>query len=139
MAAPANRRPDPGRSALAPGASGGVTQSRARRLHDFFDGGDAFAACRHRSEIQFSDQYFDADLVVGSNGLQDAAEQRSGFQRTMVRHRHMMHAIDVCCQPDVRTFLPHGLIAELTQGADKVGAIYVSRDFQTASASSRTK
>ncbi len=84
-------------------------------------------------------QFLNGEFVVGGNRFQHAAKQGAGFQRAMVWNRDVVCAIDAGGEPDVGAVLPHPFVAKHPQGADKVGAVDVARDFQTASASSRTK
>jgi len=73
------------------------------------------------------------------DGFEDSSKQGAGFERAMGRDRNMVRATDDGGQADMGTILPHSLIAKDPEGADKVGAVNVARNFQTASASSRTK
>ena len=73
------------------------------------------------------------------HGFQHTTEKGAGFQRTMVWNRDVMCAAKAAGEPDVRSVLPHTLIAKHSKSTDKVGTADVARSFQTASASSRTK
>ena len=57
----------------------------------------------------------------------------------MAWYREVVCAVDAGGELDMGAILPHAFVTEHPQGADKVGTVDVARDFQTASASSRTK
>lgn len=90
-------------------------------------------------KLQFGEQFIDGEFVVSGHGFQDAAEQRAGFQRAMIRDRQMMGPAQRGCQSDVGAVLSHRLVAEHPQGADEFGRADIAGDFHTAKASSRTK
>lgn len=77
--------------------------------------------------------------MVGGHRFEDAAEKRPGFQRVMVRNRDVMGAIDAGGEPNVGAILPDLFVTEHPQRTDEVRSADVSGNFQTASASSRTK
>src|SRR5260221_14470038 len=61
-----------------------------RRCHETCcAAGGAIAACL---QTEFGDQFLDAELVVGGDGFQDAAQQRAGLERAMVWNGDVVRA-----------------------------------------------
>ena len=93
----------------------------------------------HRLQIELGDQFPYRQLMVRCDRLQNASEQSAGFQRTMIRDRDVVSAADCRGKPDVRSVLPHPFVPQYAQRADQLVGCDVTRNFHTASASSRTK
>lgn len=91
------------------------------------------------SNLQFVQQFGDGEPVVGGDGFQHAAEEGASFQWSVVRHCDVMSASEAGCEANVGSLLAYTFISEHPQAADEVGTADVSRDLQTARASSRTK
>jgi len=91
------------------------------------------------SQIQPLDQLLDGEIVVGRHRFQHTAQKGAGFQGAMAWNCNVVRAVDAGGEPDMGAILPHTFIAKDPQGGNKIGAMDVARDFQTASDSSRTK
>lgn len=74
-----------------------------------------------------------------SHRLQYAAEKGSRLEGAMCGYGDVMDTVVRCREADMRARLPHPFIAKHAQSADEIGSVDVAWNFQTASASSRTK
>ncbi len=72
-------------------------------------------------------------------GFQDSAQQSTGFQWPLIWNRHMVRSADGSRQTDVGAGLVHRLVTENPHSTNEDGGVNIAGDFQTASASSRTK
>lgn len=90
-------------------------------------------------QLKLGEQLLNGELVVCGDGFRNATEQGAGFQRAMIRNRHVVRSIKRGCQTDVGAVLSRRFVAKHPQSSDEFGCANVAGDFHAASASSRTK
>lgn len=90
-------------------------------------------------QTELPDEVFHGELMMGSDRFEHAADQGSGLQRFVRRHCDVVGAVDLGGQADMRALLPRPFVAECAQGPRQINSVNITRDFHTASTSSRTK
>ena len=88
--------------------------------------------------VEFFQQFFDAQTVVGGNAFEDAGEG-SGFERMMMGNYLVVFPVLLGCNTDVGTFLAIHRIAQYTECLNELKPVDIARDFHRARTSSRTK
>jgi hypothetical protein len=73
------------------------------------------------SEVQHDDDFLNRHFVMGGNTFQDSVK-RAGFYRGMIRNDFVVLAHLFRRHPDMRTFLPRGLISQLAQCPNQIRA-----------------
>ena len=88
--------------------------------------------------VEFFQQFFDAQTVVGGNAFKDAGEG-SGFDRMMMGNYLVVFPVLLGCNTDVGTFLAIHRIAQYTKCLNELKPVDIARDFHRARTSSHTK
>src|SRR5437762_10519170 len=89
-------------------------------------------------EAETSNDLLHVHAVTRGDSREDRCP-RAEFDRTVIGHGNMMSAHPFTRQTNVRTVLPHPLVAKRPKRLNKIGAAHIAGKLHVASASSRTK
>ena len=90
------------------------------------------------SNVEFFQQFFDAQTVMGCNAFEDAGEG-SSFNRMVMGNDLVVFPVLLGCNADMRAFLAIHRIAQYTKCLKELKPVDIARDFHRARTSSRTK